>query len=157
MVEKVPRENHHIYFKPSGGFKPGHPGFTTTGRPKGKPNKINADLKQGIIDGAAKYGSDGRGSGGLQGYLKMCAGKYPREYLQLLARILPLQFRGELDVPPGTVAIGEVNIITAPSDSYVTAERAAELMRGPPGPHLIVDNAGGHTADEEHAIIDAED
>jgi hypothetical protein len=74
-------------------FKPGH--VPPVRRQKGTRNKITRDLKDGIIHGAVVHGSDGRGKGGLWGYLEMCARRFPKEYLWLLARLLPLDLRAK--------------------------------------------------------------
>ena len=61
------------------------------GRVPGSINKISKDLKSGILNGAIAYGADGQGTGGLDGYLYMCAGRYPKSYMELLGKLMPLQ------------------------------------------------------------------
>ncbi len=41
--------------------------FPHPGRAPGVLNKLSRDLKAGVIEGAAAYGSDGAGTGGLHG------------------------------------------------------------------------------------------
>src|SRR4051794_38955470 len=66
-------------------FGPDNPGI----KPKGAVAKITRDLKAGILSGAAMHGADGEGLGGLEGYLQMCASKYPKHYMHLLGKLLP--------------------------------------------------------------------
>jgi hypothetical protein len=88
------------------------------GRPAGGVNRITKDLKRGIIDAAVELGSDGCGTDGLQGYLRMCAQKYPKHYLALLGKLLPMQLN--------TDGLGSVNVsfnvTSVPSGSFLTAE-----------------------------------
>ena len=57
------------------------------GRPKGKPNKTTALLKDAILQAAEKAG----GKEGLVGYLKVQAEKNSAPFLALLGRVLPMQ------------------------------------------------------------------
>ena len=52
---------------PSGRFITGN-----SGRPRG-PNRIHRTLREAIILAAEELGSNGRGAGGLLGFLKMVA------------------------------------------------------------------------------------
>lgn len=99
-------------------FKPGN--ALATGR---GPNKITADLKQGIVGAAAELGYDGKGKGGVQGYLKMLAEDYPKQFTSLLGRVIPLQ----INASPGAF-IGAVNIVGVPTDRYLTAEQMRAMM-----------------------------
>ena len=86
---------------------------------KGRSPKITRELKEGIIDGAADHGYDGEGLGGLAGYLRYCAERCPKAYLQLLGRLLPLQVNGS-----GSAGhhISTVNIVAIPSGEFLTSE-----------------------------------
>lgn len=92
-------------------------------RPRGAVNKITRDLKSGIIDAAAALGRDGKGDGGLPGYLEYLARKHPKAFAQLLGKLLPLQVTGNVQS-----GIGVVNIVAIPSAQYVTADQ----MNSPP-------------------------
>lgn len=99
-------------------FQPGN--ALATGR---GPNKITADLKQGIVGAAAELGYDGKGKGGVQGYLKMLAEDYPKQFTSLLGRVIPLQ----INASPGAF-IGSVNIVGVPTDRYLTADQMRAMM-----------------------------
>ena len=101
-------------------FQPGN----TMAKRKRQHNKITRDLKEGIIDAAIAVGEDGKGKGGLLGYLKMLARKHPKYYVQLLARVLPLQVSGGI----GIGFIGQVNIVPVPVERYLAPEDAARLL-----------------------------
>ena len=60
-------------------------------RPKGTVHVITRDLRRGIVDAAVNLGRDGRGGGGLTGYLEFLGRKHPKAFSSLLARVLPLQ------------------------------------------------------------------
>ena len=87
------------------------------GRLPGHINKLSRDLKQGILNGAIAHGSDGAGEGGLDGYLAMCAARYPKHYLTLLGKLVPLQVNGEVGRHVSTV-----NVISIPHGKFLTRE-----------------------------------
>jgi hypothetical protein len=70
------------------------------GRKPGSRNVVTTMLKDAVLIAAKELGEDGKGMGGLVGWLKRQARAYPEEYLRLLARILPLQVNAvhEVDV-----------------------------------------------------------
>jgi hypothetical protein len=86
------------------------------GRRKGAINKITADLKQGILRGAANCGYDGAGLGGVDGFLLMCAQRHPKHYLALLGKMLPLNLSADVS----TTAVNEVRIISVPADHFLS-------------------------------------
>jgi hypothetical protein len=88
------------------------------GRVPGVVNKVTRDLKSGILDGAIAHGADGEGAGGLSGYLHMCATRYPRSYMQLLGKLLPLTLSNN----GLTGATTTVNIVGIPTDHYLSKE-----------------------------------
>lgn len=61
------------------------------GRKKGTPNKTTALLKDAILLAATKAG----GPDGLVGYLQQQATEYPKGFLPLLGKVLPMQLTGE--------------------------------------------------------------
>ena len=112
-------------------FKPGN----TMAKRKRAHNKITRDLKEGIIDAAIAIGEDGKGKGGLLGYLKMLARKHPKYYTALLARVLPLQVSGGI----GVGIIGQVNIVPVPVDRYLSPEDVAGLLQPASEGNCILD------------------
>jgi hypothetical protein len=106
-----------------GKFRKGHR-TPNPGRAKGVHNKLTRDIKEGILDGAVAHGLDGKGKGGLQGYLTMCAAKYPKNYMYLLAKLLPFVVRNTVDA---TLRVQKVNVVPVQSDRYVTAEQMLAL------------------------------
>jgi hypothetical protein len=69
------------------------------GRKKGVPNKATAALKDAILLAAEDVGEDGKGKGGLQGYLRRVATDDVKAFASLLGRVLPLQIRGTVETP----------------------------------------------------------
>jgi hypothetical protein len=64
-------------------------GYKTGGRRKGTPNKVNALLKDEILQAA-----DGAHPDGRVGYLKKQAVENPVAFLTLLGKVLPTQVNG---------------------------------------------------------------
>jgi len=75
----------------------------------------HADLRTLILDAAAAIGMDGSGRDGLLGYLKYAASTFPKQYLQVIAKVLPLQ----IDSKSTINVIEHVNIVSVPSDRYM--------------------------------------
>ena len=48
------------------------------GRPKGATNLLTRDLKEAILGGCEDCGLDGKGTGGLRGYMKRLAIQDPK-------------------------------------------------------------------------------
>ena len=78
---------------------------------------ITRDLKRGIVDAAAAYGSDGNGAGGLTGYLFHLADKHPKAFAALLGKLLPLQVNSQI-----SSVVGQVNIVSVPAETFLTQE-----------------------------------
>lgn len=87
-------------------------------KPKYAVAKITRGLKQGILDGAAAHGFDGEGQGELEGYFQMCAAKYPKHYLALIGKIVPLT----IDSNATGNVITAVNIVSIPSGNFLSQE-----------------------------------
>src|SRR5262249_52948265 len=66
------------------------------GRPKGATNLITRELKEAILGGAADCGEDGKGKGGLRGYLKRVAIEDTKTMGMLLRAILPANVKVEV-------------------------------------------------------------
>ena len=117
--------------KKDGRFQPGH--VPAVHRKKGTQNKITQDLRKGIVEGAAEHGEDGKGKGGLVGYLEFCARKHPKAYLGLLGKLLPYNLAA--DIKEGTTAIFE--IVAVPPGRYITVpqdvlDRQPKIIDQPP-------------------------
>jgi hypothetical protein len=76
----------------------------TGGRKKGTPNKVNALLKDAILQAATDAGR----KEGLVGYLKTQAVLNPQSFLPLLGKVLPMQVTGENGNPVETVTRIEI-------------------------------------------------
>jgi len=61
------------------------------GRPKGKPNKTTALLKDAILKAAEGAG----GPDGMVGYLQAQAAANPGPFMSLLGKVLPMQIAGD--------------------------------------------------------------
>jgi hypothetical protein len=85
------------------------PGERRGGRSKGTPNKTTGALKEAILLAAEQTGSDGKGEGGLIGYLKRVAHTDIKAFAGLLGRVLPMQVAGDPDNP--VVVAGEIRLI----------------------------------------------
>jgi hypothetical protein len=122
-LEAQPASAHDVHDE-HGKFRRGHKPIRN-GREKGVHNKITRDIKEGIIDGAVAHGQDGKGKGGLRGYLTMCATKYPKQYMYLLGKLLPFVVRNTVDA---SLRVQSVNVVPVQSDRYVTAEDMLQLV-----------------------------
>ncbi len=94
------------------------------GRRPGQINKITADLKQGILRGAANCGYDGAGQGGVDGFLLYCAQRHPKAYLALLGKMLPLNLTASVD----SSRINEVRIVSVPANHYLSSVDIEKLQ-----------------------------
>ena len=65
------------------------------GRPKGARNVLTRVISDAILLAAEQVGEDGKGKGGLVGYLKRVAKKDQKAFCPLLGRVLPLQVQVE--------------------------------------------------------------
>jgi hypothetical protein len=110
-----------VYGKP---FGPDNP---PPGR-KGAVAKITRDLKEGIIDAAVIVGSDGKGTGGLTGFLVDLAMHHKKAYASLLVKLLPMQVHGE---GIARATISAVNILSIPTGTYLTKEAIARMESEP--------------------------
>lgn len=70
------------------------------GRPAGSKNKTTTALKEAILMAGEQVGEDGKGKGGLTGYLRTLAVKEPKAFATILGKTLPLDTR--LANPDGT-------------------------------------------------------
>jgi hypothetical protein len=75
------------------------------GRPKGRPNKTTAMLREAILRAGEKAG----GKDGLEGWLVDLAKNQPVAYATLLGKILPLNLAGDDD--GGTLRITRIELV----------------------------------------------
>ena len=73
-------------------------GLAGPGRPKGKPNKTTALLKDAILKAAADAGG-----GDMAAYLAQQAKENPGPFMALLGKVLPMQVVGDPNNPVGVV------------------------------------------------------
>ncbi len=69
-------------------------GLAGPGRPKGKPNRTTALLKDAILKAATDAGN-----GDMAEYLRVQAVDNPGPFMALLGKVLPLQIVGDSDNP----------------------------------------------------------
>lgn len=86
-------------------------GHTRRGRPPGSMNKNTRALKDAIILAAERFGRDGQGKDGLEGYLLRLATYEPVAYAGLLKAVLPIQVKDISERPPPTFTVIERVII----------------------------------------------
>jgi hypothetical protein len=61
------------------------------GRKKGTPNRVNKDLLQAIVQAAEQVGSDGKGKGGVAGYMHRLADEKTGHFIPLLRQAVQKQ------------------------------------------------------------------
>lgn len=64
------------------------------GRPVGANGKINKLIREAVLEAADNVGSDGKGKGGIVGYLEKRALDQPQAFMGLLGRAMPMQVEG---------------------------------------------------------------
>lgn len=65
------------------------------GRPKGATNQLTRNLKEAILGGCEDCGLDGKGTGGLRGYMKRLAMEDTKTMGTLVRSILPTEVKVE--------------------------------------------------------------
>jgi hypothetical protein len=70
------------------------------GRPKGSLNRFSRNLQEALLEAAQRLGRDGKGEGGLIGYLMWLARKDPKSYAMLLRALMPAEVKATLTVKP---------------------------------------------------------
>ena len=66
------------------------------GRPKGSVNKFTGDLKAAILAATDSYENE-EGKKGAQAWLEDMRRDYPKTFMQMVARLIPLQVAGSDD------------------------------------------------------------
>ncbi len=97
------------------------------GRNKGTPNRFNKDLIQAIVQAADQVGSDGKGKGGVDGYLQMLAGKKAAYFVGLLRQAVQKQV-------PATEPQNEVVYSTEQDCRQALLDRGVHPTLLPPPP-----------------------
>ena len=67
------------------------------GRKIGANGKINKLIREAVLEAADNVGSDGKGKGGMVGYLQERAIDQPQAFMGLLGRAMPMQVEGSGD------------------------------------------------------------
>jgi hypothetical protein len=114
MTEEQPRRN--------GRFPPGYCPPPDVRRKAGTQNRITRDLKHGIIEAAVKLGEDGKGKGGLIGYLRFLGRRHPKAFAQLFGKLIPFQVSGNL-----AVGIRDIKIVSVPEGHFLSPEQIRAL------------------------------
>lgn len=70
------------------------------GRPPGSRDKALTTLAELIKLAAELNGSDGNGKDGLQGWLREMCSRYPKQFLTLMGKLLPLEIKVQARPPP---------------------------------------------------------
>ena len=70
------------------------------GRPPGSRGKDMVVLSELIKYAAELNGSDGKGKDGLQGWLRTMCARYPKQFLSLMGKLLPLEVKVMQQPPP---------------------------------------------------------
>jgi hypothetical protein len=78
-------------------FEKGH--AKRAGRKKGVPNRLTREIKEAIVAACEQHGSDGMGTGGLQGYLLLLAKEERQSMAMLLRAVMPLQVNTAVHPP----------------------------------------------------------
>jgi hypothetical protein len=123
------------------GFQKGHPRYG--GRKKGVPTVHTATIKAGIIEGGAKHGSDGRGSGGWPGYCYYLAKNNPAVFAALVKACIP-----QKNVEPDNIVAPRTTVI-----NVIGIERGTYIDDGDGDDNFP---ALELKADEAEVIVDAE-
>lgn len=76
---------------PGTNMVPNRKGQRHGGRQKGTPNKVPNILKEAGVLAAEMAGYDGKGQGGVVGYLYRMSQRFPEAYLQFLGKLMPHQ------------------------------------------------------------------
>jgi hypothetical protein len=72
-------------------LKPNGKGERRGGRQKGTPNKLPAYMQERVLAAFERFGYDGRGLGGVDGWLDRMMARFPEKMLDLAKVIIPRQ------------------------------------------------------------------
>jgi len=121
-------------------FEKGH--TKRAGRKKGVPNRLTREIKEAIIAACEQHGSDGKGTGGLQGYFEMLAKEERKSMAMLLRAVMPLQ----------------VNATVQPIKTYKTTDEIKAALRERGIPPVTIFRLEYHDLPEpaNHSDIESE-
>lgn len=112
--------------------KKGKPdGRASNGRKLGAVNRIPRLLVDTIMSAGAKFGFDGKGKGGLEGYCMRLARDEPRAFAMLMSKIIPTQIKTSANTPRELVA---AETVAQASQNYL---EMIALMRSDPSLRMI--------------------
>lgn len=120
----------------------------TAGRPRGSQNKISVEVKEAVVNAAMNIGYDGKGEGGLIGYLEKMAKIEPRSFMSLLGRCVPVNL-----VMKGTI---QHEILTPEQLIAQLKERGVPVERifGPPVQPVMIEGTVVKTDSFGRAVPD---
>ena len=102
------------------------PRFIPPPKQKGMKDLFGRDLKRQILEAAASQGFNGAGQGGLQGFLQMCASRYPKAYLHVLAKLVPQQLQAEV----ASSSISNVHVHSIPAGCFLSPQDIERMRAG---------------------------
>ena len=137
------------------------------GRKLGQQNRINRDIKEAMLTALSLYGQDGKGKNELIGFFFRYAGRRPDLIFGILAKILPTQLKGEINVNATVTAATRftpAQLAAMPLEQKIAAYRELVGMTQalpPPAPIPQLNTggigAGGVTIDGEATEVEADD
>jgi hypothetical protein len=101
------------------------------GRPKGATNFMTRELKEAILGGCSDCGVDGKGTGGLRGYMKRLAIEDTKTMGMLLRANLPADVNVEVTEQKTYQSLDEVKAILAQLGIPTDVVYQLEHYKGP--------------------------
>jgi hypothetical protein len=99
---------------------------------------MSRDLKNSILNGAINCGSDGKGTGGLEGFLTDLATNHKQHFTPLLGKMLPLTLKTDL-LENG--AVRSISILSMPTERFLT-EQDIKMLQLPKLEFVREDDGG---------------
>ncbi|MGX1104514.1 hypothetical protein [Bradyrhizobium elkanii] len=101
------------------------------GRPKGRGNNMTRHMRELVFQAGENVGSDGKGTGGMLGYIMMLSKCFPQMYVTLLLRLLPQATHLEAEI--SVVGGGGINIVPIKAGTYIDPKDVAEMLENGAG------------------------
>ena len=101
------------------------------GRPKGATNQLTRNLKEAILGGCEDCGLDGKGTGGLRGYMKRLAMEDTKTMGTLVRSMLPTEVKVEEKQVPVYQTVEEAKAEVAPLGLPPAEIYKLEYYKGP--------------------------